>query len=147
MLSVIIHCKFQELYAYKILTLVWSGLWRILPMHVLQTEAERSSVWTTLISHWRRWRQASTSPVNFRVVTLTSFPFLCRITWLVPLGWSQYHDDVIKWKHLPRYWPFVRGIHRSPVNSPHEGQWRGPSMFSSISVWINGWVNNREAGD
>ena len=22
------------------------------------------------------------------------------------------HDDVIKWKHFPRYWPFVRGIHR-----------------------------------
>ena len=21
------------------------------------------------------------------------------------------HDDVIKWKHLPRYWPFVREIH------------------------------------
>ena len=21
------------------------------------------------------------------------------------------HDDVIKWKHFPRYWPFVRGIH------------------------------------
>ena len=35
------------------------------------------------------------------------------------------HDDVIKWKHFPRYWPFVRGIHRSPVNSPHKGQWRG----------------------
>ena len=32
------------------------------------------------------------------------------------------HDDVIKWKHFPRYWPFVRGIHRSPVNSPHKGQ-------------------------
>ena len=48
------------------------------------------------------------------------------------------HDDVIKWKHFPRYWPFVRGIHRSPVNSPHKGQWR---------VWINGWVNNGEAGD
>ena len=25
----------------------------------------------------------------------------------------KYHDDVIKWKHFPRYWPFVRGIHRS----------------------------------
>ena len=24
-------------------------------------------------------------------------------------------DDVIKWKHFPRYWPFVEGIHRSPV--------------------------------
>ena len=23
------------------------------------------------------------------------------------------HDDVIKWKHFPRYWPFMRGIHRS----------------------------------
>ena len=23
------------------------------------------------------------------------------------------HDDVIKWKHFPRYWPFVRGMTRS----------------------------------
>ena len=34
-----------------------------------------------------------------------------------------------------------------PVNSPHKGQWRGALIFSLISVWINGWVNNREAGD
>ena len=32
------------------------------------------------------------------------------------------HDDVIKWNYFPRYWPYVRGIHRSPVNSPHKGQ-------------------------
>ena len=57
------------------------------------------------------------------------------------------HDDVIKWKHFPRYWPFVRGIHRSPVNCPHKGQWRGALMFPLIWAWINGWVNNREAGD
>ena len=57
------------------------------------------------------------------------------------------HDDVIKWKHFPRYWPFVRGIHRSPVNSPHKGQWRGALMFSLICARINGWVNNRETGD
>ena len=57
------------------------------------------------------------------------------------------HDDVIKWKHSPRYWPFVRGIHRSPVNSPHKGQWRGALMFSLIFAWINDWVNKREAGD
>ena len=57
------------------------------------------------------------------------------------------HDDVIKWKHFPRYWPFLREIHRSPVNSPHKGQWRGSLMFSLICAWINGWVNNREAGD
>ena len=23
-----------------------------------------------------------------------------------------YHDDVIKWKYFPCYWPFVREIHR-----------------------------------
>ena len=57
------------------------------------------------------------------------------------------HDDVIKWKHFPRYWPLVRGIHRSSVNSPHKGQLRGPLMFSLICAWINGWVNNCEAGD
>ena len=60
---------------------------------------------------------------------------------------APYHDDAIKWKHFLRYWPFVRGIHRSPVNSSHKGQWRGALMFSLICVWINDWVNNREAGD
>ena len=47
-----------------------------------------------------------------------------------PAGVLALHDDVIKWKHFPRYWPLVRGIHRSPVNSPHKGQWRGALMFS-----------------
>ena len=58
-----------------------------------------------------------------------------------------HHDDVIKRNYFPRYWPFVRGIHRSPVNSPHKGQWCGVWMFSLICTWINSWVNNREAGD
>ena len=57
------------------------------------------------------------------------------------------HDDVIKWKHFPRYWPFVRGIHRSPVNSLHKGPWRGALLFSLICARINGWVNNGEADD
>ena len=41
---------------------------------------------------------------------------------------SAHHDDVIKWKHFPRYWPFVRGIQRSPVNSPHKGRQRTALM-------------------
>ena len=48
-------------------------------------------------------------------------------------------------KQFPRYWPFVRGIHRSPVNSPHKGQWHRALMFTLVGAWINGWVNNREA--
>ena len=62
-------------------------------------------------------------------------------------AFSIPHDDVIKWKHFPRNWPFVPEIHRSPVNFPHKGQWRGALMFSLIYAWINDWVNNREAGD
>ena len=58
-----------------------------------------------------------------------------------------FHADVIKWKHFARYWPFVRGIHRSPVNSPHKGQWRWALVFSLICTRINGWVYNREAGE
>ena len=57
------------------------------------------------------------------------------------------HDYVIKWRHLPPHWPFVWGIHRSLVNSPHKGLWRGSLMFSLICAWINDWVNNREACD
>ena len=61
----------------------------------------------------------------------------------VPMGC----DDVIRWKHFPRYWPFVRGIHRSPVKSPHKGQWRWALMFSLICAWIDSWVNSCEAGE
>ena len=58
-----------------------------------------------------------------------------------------FHDDIIKWKHFPRYWPCAREIHRSSVISPHKGQWRGALMFSLIYARINGWVNKGEAGD
>ena len=52
----------------------------------------------------------------------------------------------IKWKHFPRYSPFVKGIHRSQVDSPHKGQSRGALMFSLIYVWTNGPANNRDVG-
>ena len=57
----------------------------------------------------------------------------------------HFHDNVIKWKHFPRYWPFVRGIHRWPVTGefPAQRPWRGALMFSLICVSTNGWVNNR----
>ena len=58
---------------------------------------------------------------------------------------TKIDEDGIKWKHFPRFWPFVRGIHRWPVNSPHKGQWRGALMCSLICTWINGWVDNAKA--
>ena len=105
---------------------------------------------------------SSASHNRLDAVLSSRFPFIRYFPWI----WTQLevniksrmfsprrcefirrHGDVIKWNHFPRYWPFVRGIHRSPVNSPHKGQWRGALMFSLICPWINGWVNNREAGD
>ena len=67
--------------------------------------------------------------------------------WRVENFLLSFHDDVIKWKHFPRNWPFVRGIHRSPVNSTHKGQWRGALMFSLIRARIKCWVDTGEAGD
>ena len=85
---------------------------------------------------------------SFFVTVITKFDIkliLLRSNSLIS-QWELFrvwnHDDVIKWNL-----PFVRGIHRSPVNSPHKGQWRGALMFSLICAWINAWVNNREAGD
>ena len=80
--------------------------------------------------------------VDFSLVRFCDSSF-SSVWWV----WNLYHDDVIKWKHFTRCWPFEQGIHRFPVNSPHKGQWRGALMFSLICARINGWVNNREAGD
>ena len=57
------------------------------------------------------------------------------------------YNDVMKWKHFPRYWPFMRGISRSSVNSPHKGQWRGALMLSLLCAWTDSWTNNGCAGD
>ena len=61
------------------------------------------------------------------------------------LNSASIHDDVIEWKHFPRYWPFVRGIHRSPVNSTHKGQWRGALIFF-FDLSLNKWLSKQSWG-
>ena len=85
---------------------------------------------------------------------------ILHITCYILLHYGVLHHDLrlfvlifilTWWRHqmetFPRYWPFVRGIHRPSVNSPHKGQWRGALMFSFICARINGWANNGDAGD
>ena len=80
---------------------------------------------------------------------------------LITLMDMQYHhsfntDDFICssvswWRHqlqtFSALFVLVQSIHRSPVNSPHKGQWPGAFMFSLIYTWTSGWVNNQDAGD
>ena len=57
--------------------------------------------------------------------------------WL--LLWTQieiFHDDVIKWKHFPRYWPFVRGIHRS--------RWLPHTKASDAELWCFLWSGHEQ---
>ena len=105
---------------------------------LLQINRHKSHLKTLL-----RWRCSSTMGAYRRWSPRLEWPGKIRGSERqVPVS---LHDDVIKWKHFPCYWPFVRRIHRSPVNSPHKGQWRGALKFSLIWAWLNGWVNNREA--
>ena len=84
------------------------------------------------------------------------------IQWWYQASGHQHPTRAVAWKYLQPRWntwwrhpmetfsallAFVWGIHRSPVNSPHKGQWRGALMFSLICAWTNRWVNNRMAGD
>ena len=51
-----------------------------------------------------------------------SYVFSSNATFVIDSSlYFESHDDVIKWKHFPCNWPFVRGLHRSPMNSGHKG--------------------------
>ena len=98
---------------------------------VVRTDVEIVVVWEIPT----KWVLQSNLPIFCSVLLL--YHWKRAITAVVV---SYAHDDVIKWKHFPHNWPFVRGINRSPVNSHHKGQWRGGLMFSLICAWINGWI-------
>ena len=72
---------------------------------------------------------------------------VCKAWWQHKTEVNNSHADVIKWKPFPRYWSFLRGIHRRPLNSPHKGQWCRALMFPLICAWTKAWVNNRDADD
>ena len=90
------------------------------------------------------------SVMLFRVSLLVS-GYLCVVRSGVTLGDSMNRPSSSNNRNsiMMTSWNgnFFRFTGRSPVNSPHKGPWRGAFMFSLICVWINGWVNNREAGD
>ena len=49
---------------------------------------------------------------------------------------NTHHNNVIKWKHFPRYWPFVRGIYRP--------RWIPRTKASDAELWCFLWSANEE---
>ena len=144
------------------------------PVNSLHKDQWRGALVFYLICAWTNGWANNRDAGNLRrhrahydVIVMTSYAVhglekLCTVTKQYPISRTQdlhklythiyapvnwVHDDVIKWKYIPRYWPFVRGIHRSLMNSPPKGQWREPLMLSLMCAWIYDWVNNGEAGD
>ena len=108
----------SKIYSHEILTTII--------IFVYIAEERRICGWCpTPPADWCRVKhgQRMTTPPVYRVLQITS----ARLG-LLYRNYKSYHahalthDDVIKWKHFPRYWPFVRGIYRSPANSQHKGQ-------------------------
>ena len=134
--------KLPWIIIYNFNILNWSGAmthsnsWFIIlsqKLFVLLSQCEINIIIQILVDTYVRsrlmvWGQFSTAIPN------NSFD--------VPWHYVAQHDDVVKLKHFPYYWPFVRGIHRY-----HKGQWSVALMFSLICAWTNSWVNHRDTGD
>ena len=62
--------------------------------------------------------------------------------------WDSRHEDLqLFWRSFKHcYWPFVRGIHWSLVDSLHKDQWRWALIFSLMCTWTNCWTNSWKAG-
>ena len=100
-----------------------------------------------LVQKIMAWRRPGDKPLSEpMMVSLPTHKCVTRPQWANTMV-CQIHGDVIKWKHVPRHWPFVRGIRRWPVDSPYKGQWRGALAFSLICTWTNDWANNRVIWD
>ena len=72
-----------------------------------------------------------------------------------PIDWNlSMHDDVIKWKHFPRYWPFVWGIPLTKAKSDlclnkrlsKQSIWRWFET-PSLPSWRHGNVGNHPPGN
>ena len=106
------------------------------------------------LTHWLMWRSFPFKYALFEcdfMLNILSWAFPVKSTSnkcskpsfiIVRIGsWRRHQMETFS-----ALLAIVRG-HRPPVNSPHKGHWRRAVIFLMICAWINGWVNNREAGD
>ena len=63
-------------------------------------------------------------------------------SWSLAFAWWRHQMELFS-----AFLAICVGNSPVPGEFPHKGQWRGALMFTMICTWINGWVNNGEAGD
>ena len=94
-----------------------------------------SGIWRVWVSAGFFYACSKCRHDDFNRVTVLFKSNLCvklgRVTRRVQIPASGFHDDVIKWKHFPRYPPFVRGIHRS--------RWIPRTKASDAELWCFLW--------
>ena len=61
--------------------------------------------------------------------------------------WWRNHDVMMKWNHIPYYWPFVRRIHQSSMDFLHKGPVMQALMSCLMLAQTNSWMNSRVASD
>ena len=112
-----------ELWEWKSNFHIWVGMWLL------------SHAWIEVNPCLRapgRWRSNRVHP--------EPIPVVCPIYHYSDgsYGVSNLHDDVIKWKHFPRYWPFVQG------NSPVTGEFPSQRPVTrSFDVFFHLCLNKR----
>ena len=140
----------------------------------MASNAENGSIWWRHHVHLQRWyklcftiacvRSGITCKIDFyvsynqsisaskiRMFVLTNDEH-CKRVFLVLVVYFLYiyHDDVIRWKHSPRYWPFGREL---TGDTGH--LWIPLTKASDAELWCflwsareqTDWVNNPDAGD
>ena len=136
----------RNIYKYR-WTNFWAALLQQLTQNKLLTDIQQIQSYAARVVprlhkyshtpslHWSHFTVKTTKMVNSFYVNIKNRFIISHLpnTWLV----FSYHDDVIKWKHFPRYWPFVRGIHRS--------RWIPRTKASDAELWCFLWstLNNR----
>ena len=102
-------------------------------------------VYTLGPPHYMRCRPTTTG-ISMLKIRLSYDRLLFNMRIPIP-GKDYLYIETGPLPHFPRYWPFVRGIHSPPADSPHKEQWCGALMFSVICARTNAWIKDGDAGD
>ena len=120
--------------------LAWDSIYLLQSLHIVMMISSSFATITNFYC-WQNFKKNVNMTLYLWKYQCTPY-FFSHIVWipleftphnvignLLPNAVPVFHNDVLKWKHFPRYWPFVRGIQRW---FPHRSQWRGTLTFSLI---------------